>query len=361
MIRVGIVSQYFWKHSVWDALLKGWIQQLDRTLISIHAFYVGARQDEETLFAKAHVSYFIQGPLDMRQWVEAIMDEQLDVLIYPEVGMDPLTAQLAALRLAPVQVATWGHPETTGLSTIDYYLSAELLEADNAEANYTERLILLPNLGSFYARTSIVPVPADLHSLGIDSDAALLVCPGVPFKYGPAYDSVLAEIASKLGRCQFIFFTHRLSHLSDKLRQRIAVAFAQSGLSADDFVIFIPWQDSARFLGLLERADVFLDTIGFSGFNTAMQAVECGIPIVTRESAFLRGRLASGILKRLGLPELIAQSEEEYVAIAVELAQDATHRTQIRQRIAQSRHVLFEDAAPIRALEVFFTNVVQRC
>jgi protein O-GlcNAc transferase len=361
MIRVGIVSQYFWKHSVWDALLKGWILQLDRSRISIHAFYLGTRHDEETVLAKAHAAYFRQGPLDLRQWVEAVMDEQLDVIIYPEVGMDPLTAQLAALRLAPVQVATWGHPETTGLATIDYYLSAELFEPPNAQEHYTEQLILLPHLGSSYTRASIAPIVPDLQSLGIDARAVLLVCPGVPFKYAPAYDRVLAEIASKLGRCQLIFFTHRLSHLSDKLRQRIAIAFGLSGLAADDFVTFIPWQDTARFFGLLERADVFLDTIGFSGFNTAMQAVECGIPIVTRESAFLRGRLASGILKRLGLSELIAQSEAEYVAVAVQLAQDATYRSHIRQRIAQSRQVLFDDAAPIRAMEAFFSEVVLRC
>jgi protein O-GlcNAc transferase len=360
MIRLGIVSQYFWKHSVWDALLKGWIQQLDRTRISIHAFYLGARQDEETLLARSHVSCFREGPLDMRQWVEAIIDEQLDIIIYPEVGMDPLTAQLAALRLAPVQVATWGHPETTGLPTIDYYLSAELLEPANAHEHYSEQLILLPHLGSYYTPASISPVAPDLQSLDIDEDAALLICPGVPFKYIPAYDHVLPEIALKLGRCRFIFFTHRLSHLSDKLRERIAIAFRMSGLAADDFVTFIPWQDSARFFGLLERADVFLDTIGFSGFNTAMQAVQCGIPIVTRESAFLRGRLAGGILKRLGIAELIAQSEKEYVAVAVQLAQDAAYRAQIRQRIARSRPVLFDDAAPIRAMEAFFSDVVLR-
>ncbi len=117
--------------------------------------------------------------------------------------------------------------------------------------------------------------------------------------------------------------------------------------------MFIPWQQKPAFYELLRRADVFLDTIGFSGFNTALQAVECGLPIVTREGRFLRGRLASGILRRMGLPELVAQSEEAYVELAVRLARDAEYREHIRSRIVASRHVLFEDMAPIRALEDF--------
>lgn len=70
-------------------------------------------------------------------------EARLDVLLYPELGMDPLTPQLAALRLAPVQVASWGHPETTGMPTIDHYLSAELFEAADSEEYYSERLVRL--------------------------------------------------------------------------------------------------------------------------------------------------------------------------------------------------------------------------
>jgi len=159
------------------------------------------------------------------------------------------------------------------------------------------------------------------------------------------------EIARRLGRCRFIFFTHWLSGLSEKLRRRLESVFGRSGLAFGDFVTFIPWQDQPRFFGLMQRADVYLDTIGFSGFNTALQAVECGLPIVTREGRFMRGRFASAILKRMGLAELVAQSEEDYVALAVRLARDIQYREHVRSRIAASRQVLFEDLAPIRALE----------
>jgi predicted O-linked N-acetylglucosamine transferase (SPINDLY family) len=114
------------------------------------------------------------------------------------------------------------------------------------------------------------------------------------------------------------------------------------------------------FYDLMRRASVFLDTIGFSGFNTAIQAVECGLPVVTREGRFLRGRLASGILRRLQLTELIAATEREYVALAVRLARVDAYRGELRARIEASRHVLFDDLAPIRALEAFLVDADRR-
>lgn len=359
MIRVGIASQYIWNHSVWNAIVKGWFEKIDRGRFALYAFYFGIRQDQETLLARSFAAHFDEGAKPLRQWVQGIIDQQLDVLIYPEIGMDPMSAKLASLRLAPVQVATWGHPETTGLPTIDHYLSAEDMEPPGAQENYTEQLITLPNLGCFYRPWGVAAIRPDLGKLGIDPRAPLFLCPGMPFKYAPRHDWIFAEIARRLGRCQFIFFTPEVSDLAEKLRLRLEISFAQHGLNIDEHVVFIPWQSGPAFRGLLERADVFLDTIGFSGFNTAMQAVECGIPIATREGRYLRGRLAGGILKRMGLQELIAGSEEDYVALAVKLIQDGKYRERTRRRIEAERHVLFEDIAPIRALESFLAKVVK--
>ena len=357
VMRVGIASQYLWNHSVWNAIVKGWFEKIDRERFALYAFYFGVRQDQETLLAKSSAARFEQGAKPLRQWVQGIIDQQLDALIYPEIGMDPMSIKLASLRLAPVQVATWGHPETTGLPTIDYYLSAEGLEPLNAQENYTEQLVTLPNLGCFYRPWEGEAIRPDLRTLGIDPRSPLLLCPGMPFKYALQHDWVFAEIARRLGRCQFVFFIPEVRNLAEALRQRLEAVFVRYGLNSDEHVIFIPWLNGPAFDGLLERADVFLDTIGFSGFNTAMQAVQRGIPIVTREGRFLRGRLASGILKRMGLQELIAASEEDYISLAVKLIRDGEYRERTRKRIEAERHVLFEDVAPIRALEKFLAEV----
>jgi len=75
----------------------------------------------------------------------------------------------------------------------------------------------------------------------------------------------------------------------------------------------------------------------------------------------MRGRLASGISRQMGLPELIAQTEADYVALAVRLVQDTGYRQHVRERIEASRHLLFEDTAPIRALEDFLAGVTKQC
>jgi protein O-GlcNAc transferase len=358
-LRVGIVSAHLRYHSVWSAITKGWFQELDARRFALYAFHVGVDEDQESAFAKSRAAHYERGPKELREWVDAIGAQQLDVLVYPEIGMDPMTVRLASLRLAPVQAASWGHPETSGLPTIDYYLSAEELEPEAAQAHYTERLVALPHLGCHFEPLNIAPAAVDPAQAGIDARLPLLVCPGVPFKYAPQHDWVFPEIARRLGRCRFIFFAHWSRSLSDRLAQRLQGAFKAHGLSYERFVTFMPWQTPAGFLGWLRRGDVFLDTIGFSGFNTALQAVECGLPIVTRDGRFLRGRLASGILRRLGLQELVVPTEQAYVDLVVKLAQDSAYRQAVRSRIEGSRAALYQDRAPVRALEEFLVRAAQ--
>ena len=349
-VRLGVVSQYFRHHSVWNAIIKGWFQQLDPERFELSAFCLSAEQDAETAYARSRAARFEHGARPLAQWAESILAARPDVLIYPEIGMDPMSVKLASLRLAPLQAASWGHPETTGLPTIDCYLSAQDMEPDGARANYTEELIALPHLGCYVQRDA-EKMPAALDDLGIDLPSPLLLCPGTPFKYAPEHDQVFPRIARELGQCRFVFFTYSTPALSGKLRQRLERAFGNEGLDFGRYVTFLPWLTRAGFAGLMQRADVFLDTIGFSGFNTALQAIQCGLPVVTLQGRFLRGRLATGILRRMGLDELVAQDEDGYVALAARLGRDAAYRAHLRRRIEASRGLLFADAAPIRALE----------
>jgi predicted O-linked N-acetylglucosamine transferase (SPINDLY family) len=87
-----------------------------------------------------------------------------------------------------------------------------------------------------------------------------------------------------------------------------------------------------------------------------MQAVESGLPIVAKDGRFLRGRLASGILRRLGADELIAASDEEYAALAVRMIEDRDFHTRMRENIERSRHLLFDDVTSVRALEDFLAE-----
>jgi len=356
-IKLGIVSHHIHQHPVWDALTKGWVEYIDRNRFEIFFFYTGVKIDKETEFAKSIAKDFFTFGDDLSSWVKAIFAAQIDVLIYPEIGMDPISARLASIRLAPIQVGSWGHPDTTGLPTIDYYLSADLLEPEGSEEYYTEHLIKLPNLGSCHKSSSVVPALIDLKKFGIKANQPLLICPGTPFKYQPQYDHIFINIAKRLGKCQFLFFIYSNKQLTTLFEKRLASCFLESGLDSKDYCVFIPWQPKSIFYGLMSRADIYLDTIGFSGFNTAFQAIECGLPVITREGKFMRGRLASAILKRIGLRELIAQDEDEFINIAVKTIRDQTYNHLIRDKLNTNRDLLYMDLKPVRALEKFIEEV----
>jgi predicted O-linked N-acetylglucosamine transferase (SPINDLY family) len=358
-IRVGIVSANIRMHSVWMALIKGWIEHLDLERFELVVFSLAGSADAVTAFARARSDTFVAGPKSLHQWVESILKQNPAILIYPAVGLDEVTTQLASLRLAPVQMNAWGHPDTSGLPTIDYYLSAECFEPENAQANYSETLVRLPNLGNPYEQLSVSSVEPDYIELGLDPERPMLICPGTPFKYQPEHDHVFVEIAQRAPQCQFLFFRPVASALADQFRGRLHRAFAAAHLDFEDFCRFLPWQTFNQYHGLLKRADVFLDTIGFSGYNSAIQAMECGLPVVTREGRYLRGRLASGILRRVGLIELIAQGKSAYVDLAVRLVEDDRFRQQIRQTIVERRSVLFGDLTPIAPFEELLASAVR--
>jgi predicted O-linked N-acetylglucosamine transferase (SPINDLY family) len=139
--------------------------------------------------------------------------------------------------------------------------------------------------------------------------------------------------------------------IGSELRGRLEAAFQARGVRFEDHARVIPWQDRGAYHALMRRSDVMLDTIGFSGFNTAMQAIECGLPIVAREGRFMRGRFASGILRMLGLDELVAADETAYVELAVAAASDHERRQALRRQIEERRAGLFDDVGTVRAFE----------
>ncbi len=348
--KLGLVSAHVHDHSVYNAIVRGWLKHLDRTRFDIALFSLGTKQDAVTHEARASVEHFEAGSRPTDDWAAEIRRRRFDALIFPEIGMNEITLALACQRLAPRQFAAWGHPETSGLPTIDGYLSAELFEPPDAQDHYTEPLIRLPNLGVHCQPYGTVATPVDFERLGIDRNDTVFICPGVPFKYRPKDDRILVDIARRLTRCVFVFFDYEGAELSRMLQARIAAEFRNAQLDPARYLVSIPWQPRAAFFGLLRQADVYLDTIGFSGFNTLMQAVECHLPCVSYQGRFMRGRLGSGVLRRLGLPELVALDRAQYVDLAVKLASSEVYRSEIREKIRRAGATAYSDIGAVDAL-----------
>jgi predicted O-linked N-acetylglucosamine transferase (SPINDLY family) len=358
-IRLGLVSGDVRLHSVWMALIKGWLLSLDCERFELIVFSLADQADAETAWARTKADVFIGAPKSLSQWVEALREQNCEILLYPAVGLDPMALKLASLRLAQVQINTWGHPDTSGLPTLDYYLSADCFEPADAQDHYSERLILLPHLGNRIQTLALAGGEPDFGAMNIDLDRPILVCPGTPYKYQPANDHTFVEIARRVPDAQLVFFRPNGAALAKLLQARIANTFAAAGLDAAEHVRFIRWLSFREFHCLLRRAELMLDTIGFSGYNTAVQAMECGLPLVTREGRFLRGRLASGVLRRMGLTELIAPTKHEYVNLAVRLVTDRRYNMQIRLEIEQRRSVLFDDTSAMGSFQDFLESVAR--
>lgn len=313
-IRLAVVSGHIRVHPVWDMLLKGIVTHLDRGQFEIFVYHTGQTTDEETEWARSKVDRFVQGPMPAKAWLDQIAADQPDILFYPEIGMDPVSCTLAALRLAPLQAASWGHPVTTGLPTIDLFFSGDLLEGMEADRHYREKLIRLPGTG---VCTEAAPSAAKEWS-GAGSGVRKFALCQQPLKFDPAHDRLLARIAKQAGPSEFWLAGSRThGWATEKVMKRLGAAFRAEGLDPDAHLKLFPWMDREGFNGFLDAMDVMLDCPAFSGYTTAWQAIHRGLPIVTLEGEFLRQRLAAGLLRQIGEADSVCRSEEAYIEAAL--------------------------------------------
>ena len=359
-IRLGIVSGFFRQHSNWKIPIKGWLKELDRGRFHISGYHTGSERDGETDAAAAMCQRFVAGPLSLDAWRHAILDDAPDVLIFPEVGMDKVSAQLAGQRLAAVQCASWGHPVTSGFPTIDYFISSDLMEPADAADHYSERLIRLPNLSIYYEPAEPSPHAVDRAELGLRTDAVVYWCCQSLPKYLPQFDGVFASIAAEVDDCQFTFIEFGGGKgVTEIFRARLARAFAAVGLDAADHCVFLPRLAPDRFAAAIGQCDVVLDSIGWSGCNSILESLVYNLPIVTMPGEMMRGRHTAAILQMMDVRATTARTIDEYVSIAGVLGRNRARRNQLSGEIADKKHRIYRDRACIAALEAFLVEAVR--
>jgi protein O-GlcNAc transferase len=359
-IRLGIVSGFFRQHSNWKIPIKGWLEQLDRDRFCVSGYYTGEERDGETDAAANLCERFVQGPLSLEAWRRTILDDAPHVLIFPEIGMDKVSAQLAAQRLAAVQCCSWGHPVTSGFPTIDYFLSSDLMEPAGAADHYSERLVRLPNLSIYYEPAGVAPVGIDRADLGLRSGAVVYWCCQSLSKYLPQFDQVFARIAAEVGDCQFTFIEFGGGRSVTAMFQlRLERAFIAAGLRAADHCVFLPRLAPERFVAAIGQCDVVLDSIGWSGCNSILESLVHNVPIVTLAAEMMRGRHTAAILAMMDVHETTARTIDEFIAIAVSLGRDAAKRNELSAEIAEKKHRVYRDPQCIAALEAFLDKAVR--
>lgn len=346
-LKVGFVGSLF-RDCTAGRYFERWVTGLDRDLFERFVYHASPIFDAFTRRisdASEHFRITRNGSADA---AARIFADELDVLVQPEVGMNAITYDLAAVRLAPVQCVGWGHPVTTGSDAVDAYFTCAPMEPADAASHYVERLVMLPGLGVSYSMPAPQP-PVERAQLGLPQDRRLYVCAQSLFKVHPEMDDLLADVIARDPDGVLVFFQALGRHATENLAGRLQRAFARRGIVPRGQLKFLPRMESAYFRRVLAAADVVLDTIRWSGGNTSIDAFAAGVPVVTLPGRFMRGRQTAGMLELMGIPELIAASPADYVAKAVEAATDRDRNAALRRAIAERRAVLFDQAAPVEA------------
>ncbi|WJW75198.1 tetratricopeptide repeat protein [Thiohalobacter sp. IOR34] len=361
-IRIGYASAFLRAHNgaVW---LLGWLRHRNRERFEIYCYHTGGKVDEKTEEFRHLSDHFHHVPGGVEQACARIAADELDILVYPELGMDAKSMVMAAMRLAPIQCVGWGHPITSGLSTMDYWLSSDLMEPENGQEHYSERLVRLPNMANCYSRDQHDRLQSRGASksradFGLPEGAVLYFCSQSLFKYLPQYDWLWPEIARRVPKAKFVFLAISSVQVVKRFMARVERAFARAGLSAGDYCIMLNRQTPEDYLNLNLLMDVFLDNPPWSGNNTGLAAVDAHLPIVTWPTGFMRGRHSCAILKMMGVTETIASSGEEYVEIAARLGLEREWRMEVKERFAASAERIYEDVECVRGLEAFYEEAV---
>jgi predicted O-linked N-acetylglucosamine transferase (SPINDLY family) len=355
-IRVGLISQFFHNHSI-GRISRGLFAQLSREEFEVTAIFLApAIDDDYARFIRQHAERSLDVPRDLsaaRSLIEAL---QLDVLFYQDIGMDPFSYFLAFSRLAPVQCVSYGHPDTTGIPTIDYYVSSDMYETPGSEAHYSERLFLLRKVGNlaYYYRPERPEPRKSREHFQLPADRHLYVCPQNLFKVHPDMDELFAGILCGDPQATLVMIDGRVDRWSELLRRR----WAANMPDVVDRIVFLPRMNTEDYANLIEVCDVMLDTRHFNGMISSLEAFAVGTPVVTWPGEFQRGRPTQAMYRSMGLKDCIAESAQDYIERAIRLGTDPAHRAAVRNEILQRNGALFEDMQVVREFERFFREAV---
>lgn len=345
-IRVGVVSAFMRSHTI-GKLFARMFERLDRERFELAFFQIGKVDDVSTRFARSADHHEILAPSLFSAQAQLARAE-LDVLVFPEVGMDPATYFLAYGRYAPVQCALWGHPMTTGSSAMDWFISSEHLETPDGDAEYTERLARLPSLTTYFERPDDPPAWTKAE-LGLPEGRTLYACPQSLFKFHPDFDAVLTEILARDPQGLLILIEPNSRNwrtlLEDRWRRAAPLLLERA--------VFLPQVPLPRFLAICRHADCVLDPIQFGGGNSSLECFAVGAPVVTLPQHLLRNRITYAAYRQIDWMDLAPPDEPGYIDLAHRLGTDADFRHSMRTEVRARSAPLFANQEAVDELSAF--------
>ena len=336
-LRIGFVSIFFNNHTIARTTI-GHIRDLPRDRFEVMVFAIAPGEGDMAQKIRASCDTWISLPMELRSVREAILQAQLDVLFFADIGMHPLTYYLAYSRLAPIQVSAWGHPVTSGLKTIDYFVSAQGVETYEAPAHYTETLWRLPAFFQCgYARPVLAGPKMGRAELGLP-EGNLYACLQSEFKLHPDFDGAIKAILDRDPYGRILLLQPRQSGWMKRLERR----FERTLGAAASRIHYLPRMGGAAYFQVVANADVVLDPFHFGGNISTAEGLALGVPAVTLPSPYARARFTAAMFREIGLEICIAGNAEDYAMRAVRLACDQDFREPVVRDIIDRCGELFE-------------------
>ena len=348
-IKLGFASAFFLKHPV-SICFSGLIEEMikdERFEVDILFFagttYMGRKDfNTDPYYSKlknAHKVYIYD--TDFIKTRDHIASLQLDAIIYLDLGMYWMANYTAFTRLAPIQAMMSGHPDTSGIKNMDYYLTCKDLEMDNADEYYSEKLVRFKNVPTCISKPDLPEKFKSRKELGLPEDKKIYYCPMKNHKFHPDFDLALKDILEG-DKNSVILVPKDSGESSDMIEKRIE---KHLGETLKGRIIYHRWAEYSEFLSYLREADVVLDTFYFGAGTTLYFAFAVDAPVVTLPGLLGGGRAANAIYKQMGVTDLIAKDKADYTRLAIKCANDSEFRNSVKQKINSHKEIIYNNTS----------------
>ncbi len=355
-IRLAYFSMDFRIHSV-SILTAELFETHDRDRFEVYGFSFGPDiRDEMRIRLEAAFDKFIDvHDKSDREIAELSRHMEVDIAIDLAGFTADSRPGIFAVRAAPIQVNYLGYPGTMGAEYMDYLIADQTLIPEESQQHYTEKIVYLPCFQANDSTRQISDKVFTREELGLPELGFVFCCFNNNYKITPAtFDGWMRILKQVDGSVLFLYVDNELA--ATNLRKEAE----QRGVDANRLV-FGTRLPVLEYLARYRSADLFLDTLPFNGGTTASNALWAGLPVLTCTGEAFASRMAASLLTAIDLPELITGTQEEYEALAIELATDADKLKAIKQKLRQNRlsQPLFDTKRFTRNIENAYTQMVQ--
>ena len=357
-IRIGFISEFFSNHTI-GKLFKGIIFNLsddkfEKFVFHSHKTDISPIYQEFLNAEKKTNIKNITLSKNFQKSVNEIIQENLDIVFFPDIGMSSEFYYLSFIRFAKIQITSWGHPITTSNDTIDYFLSSKLLETKDAHKRFSEKLILSDYLPMYFYKPKIKNILPEKEIVKKN----FYFCSQNLMKIHPHFDEIIGKILKKDKKSKIFFIKDKNEIISKKLLKR----FEKNTLIDLNRVTFFEKMGVEDYINTCGSSSVLLDTLYFGAGNSFHESMFYGTPTVTMPTENLKSRIVLGAYKQMQIEKPpVVTSIDEYVDCAVELANLENNKMLELKKYFQQRanDHLFENKEFIKNINSILENLHQ--